>query len=77
MMQFPGSIIRAASGKRALGATVTFARWRRGWPCNCYAAGARLAHAMPIAFLARAVAIALVIVGVLVVVRSGYLIAKW
>jgi uncharacterized protein len=41
------------------------------------AAGARMAHAMPIAFLARAVAIALVIVGVLVAARSGYLIAKW
>jgi uncharacterized membrane protein YfcA len=41
------------------------------------AAGARVAHAMPIAFLSRAVAIALVIVGVLVAVRSGYSIAKW
>jgi uncharacterized membrane protein YfcA len=40
------------------------------------AAGARVAHAVPAVFLARVVAIALVLVGILVAVRSGHTLAK-
>jgi uncharacterized protein len=39
--------------------------------------GARVAHALPTVFLARVVAVALVLIGALVVVRSGYAIATW
>jgi uncharacterized membrane protein YfcA len=40
------------------------------------AAGARVAHAVPSVFLARVVAIALVLVGALVLVRSGHTLAR-
>jgi uncharacterized membrane protein YfcA len=40
------------------------------------AAGARLAHAMPAVVLARVVAVALVVVGGLVLVRSGHTLAQ-
>jgi uncharacterized membrane protein YfcA len=40
------------------------------------AVGARVAHAVPAVFLARVVAVALVLVGVIVVVRSGHTLAR-
>jgi uncharacterized membrane protein YfcA len=40
------------------------------------AVGAGLAHAVPTVFLTRLVAIALVLVGALVLVRSGHMLAK-
>src|SRR5262249_45075428 len=40
------------------------------------AIGARVAHAVPAVLLARAVAIALVLVGIVVAVRSGHTLAK-
>jgi hypothetical protein len=36
------------------------------------AAGARVAHTVPVAYLARMVAIALVLIGGIIAVRSGY-----
>jgi uncharacterized membrane protein YfcA len=40
------------------------------------AVGTRVAHAVPAAFLTRIVAIALVLVGALVLVRSGHTLAN-
>jgi uncharacterized membrane protein YfcA len=40
------------------------------------AAGARVAHAVPAVFLARIVAVALVLVGIVVAVRSGHTLAR-
>ncbi len=40
------------------------------------AVGARVAHAVPAVFLARVVAVALVLVGIVVAVRSGHTLAK-
>ena len=40
------------------------------------AVGARVAHAVPAAFLARVVAVALVLVGIVVAVRSGHTLAR-
>ncbi len=40
------------------------------------AVGARVAHAVPAAFLARVVAVALMLVGVVVAVRSGHTLAR-
>src|SRR4029077_5999506 len=40
------------------------------------AVGARIAHAVPAVFLARVVAVALVLVGVVVAVRSGHTLAR-
>jgi uncharacterized membrane protein YfcA len=40
------------------------------------AVGARVAHAVPAVFLARVVAVALVLVGIVVVVRSGHTLAR-
>jgi len=42
------------------------------------AAGARVAHAVPAIFLARLVAVALVLIGIIVAVRSGHtLVETW
>ncbi len=40
------------------------------------AAGARVAHAVPAVFLARVVAVALVLVGIVVAIRSGHTLAR-
>jgi uncharacterized membrane protein YfcA len=40
------------------------------------AVGARVAHAVPVVFLARIVAVALVLVGIVVAVRSGHTLAR-